>query len=582
VLRFYVHISNYSIRNINIFFITIVVYAILFGCLYNNVIAADRINKIHIETKEVFESTDKDWFFASPFLNSLHGLTKSYIIEDELLFKEGDDLFEDDFLETERNLNFIGLFTDISIELEEVSGGLFDVYVTTKDRWSLYPSIIVGANGGEYYLGGRMKDYNLFGHGIMLDVDANYVYRNDTTGYEGMIELEKKRLFRTEMNLFIQAFKTYLRTAENIKFEKPFRTNNTRTAFGISASNTSGNDYFVNKKSLLFNGARIDSTNNPELASYIDTLKFINTNEQKVQLWYAKSWLSNDKVYISALLEWQQANRNKDALGYSLFDRAFDNQSKLLVGFSSVAQTFYSIYNTNSYSNEDIAVGGWGDVVLGAIFPSNKYGEKGLFYIGVQAEKSIYSKDFYLFGQVAASSSFSNDFAKYTYQEFLALCFIRLNSNLTLATRLYEQATWNYPRMRQLLMDDIRGVRGYEMQGLAGDNRLIANIELRYFPDFRISVMQFSAVAFFDIGSVWNQRVEDAFLNSRFYSSVGIGIRGHFTKSNNPDHILRIDIPYNFATRHFGISLGVQQYFSAFSSHKFKLPAIYSSDYHYE
>jgi hypothetical protein len=56
------------------------------------------------------------------------------------------------------------------------------------------------------------------------------------------------------------------------------------------------------------------------------------------------------------------------------------------------------------------------------------------------------------------------DFAKYTYQEFLGLTFIRLTDKLVFAFRIWEQASWNYPRMRQLILDDIRGIRGYNMQ----------------------------------------------------------------------------------------------------------------------
>lgn len=212
----------------------------------------------------------------------------------------------------------------------------------------------------------------------------------------------------------------------------------------------------------------------------------------------------------------------------------------------------------------------------------SRLGEKGLFYVGAQAEKSYYSQNVYLFGQLTAASSFSSDFAKYTYQEFLGLAFIRLSNKLSLAFRVLEQASWNYPRMRQLMLDDFRGVRGYDLQEKAGDNRFVSNIELRYFPDLRISVMQFSGVLFYDIGSVWNQRVDNAFFGSRFHSSVGAGLRGHFTKSDNPDHTVRLDIPYNLTTKKFGISIGVRQYFSVISSHAFKLPAIYSSEFNAE
>jgi hypothetical protein len=42
----------------------------------------------------------------------------------------------------------------------------------------------------------------------------------------------------------------------------------------------------------------------------------------------------------------------------SIFDRAYDNQGKFLIGFSSVSQNFHTITNINSYCYEDLAVGG--------------------------------------------------------------------------------------------------------------------------------------------------------------------------------------------------------------------------------
>ena len=96
--------------------------------------ANEIINNIYIDRKKVFEETDKDWFFAAPFLNSLHSVTKEYLIKDELLFQIGDKINEDNFLETERNLIATGLFTNVKIEIDELNSGLFDIYIETKDR----------------------------------------------------------------------------------------------------------------------------------------------------------------------------------------------------------------------------------------------------------------------------------------------------------------------------------------------------------------------------------------------------------------------------------------------------------------
>ena len=246
----------------------------------------ERIRNIFIETRKVFEETDPDYFFGSSLFNSFHSTTKSYIIEDELMFRVGGGLFEDEFLETERNLRNLGLFNDIRIEIEDVLNpdgllsGLFDVYVTVKDRWSLYPQIIIGATGGEYYLGARLKEYNFLGHGFSVNIDGCYVFRSDTTGYEGRVEVEKKRLFRTDLDLYTLAMTTFRRDVLHMTLAKPFRTTRTESAFGVSGSSTVGNDYFVNRTATLL----AESRNDLETNTYLDTLKFIRSNEQRASV----------------------------------------------------------------------------------------------------------------------------------------------------------------------------------------------------------------------------------------------------------------------------------------------------------
>ena len=88
-----------------------------------------------------------EWFFGANLMNSLHVLTKSYLIEDELLFKTGDPIDEDLIDETERNLRETGLFTNVDIILEPRDDYDYDVYVITQDKWSSDPNILFGTGG---------------------------------------------------------------------------------------------------------------------------------------------------------------------------------------------------------------------------------------------------------------------------------------------------------------------------------------------------------------------------------------------------------------------------------------------------
>ncbi|HOQ49074.1 MAG TPA: hypothetical protein PLV01_04505, partial [Candidatus Kapabacteria bacterium] len=111
-----------------------------------------------------------------------------------------------------------------------------------------------------------------------------------------------------------------------------------------------------------------------------------------------------------------------------------------------------------------------------------------------------------------------------------------------------------------------------------GDNRIITNTEIRYFPDIPISVFNLSFVSFADLGTVWRQ--QSKLSKSQFLLATGAGLRLHFNKSDNPKHILRIDFAYNHHTKKFGeVIIAFEQFFSAFRNHQFKLPQIHGLEF---
>lgn len=101
-----------------------------------------RVNDIFIERLNVFDSTSKDWFFAAKLANSLHFLTRQYVIEDELLFSRGDIIDDNILLETEKNLRSMNLFSRVEITIDSLDPLNCNVYVVTKDRWSTNPSLL--------------------------------------------------------------------------------------------------------------------------------------------------------------------------------------------------------------------------------------------------------------------------------------------------------------------------------------------------------------------------------------------------------------------------------------------------------
>lgn len=528
----------------------IIISLFIFVFSFNVLISQElQIRNIYIDNKKVFEPEDKDWFFASEFLNFFHSTTRKYVIEDELLFYPNSATDEDYIYETERNLRLTELFTDVKIELDSLGYNNFDAYIITKDRWSLYPSIPFGSGGGEYVYGAKLDEFNFLGTGTYIKLEALNRSENDI-GWQGELQIRNRRLFRSPFMFDFKLTANQYKTVQKLDLYKPYLNLDTRYSYGIIGYNGFGSNFVFNADS---------------------SMNIVPFKEQNLKVFASRAWSRNDRVFANFAVELNNTERSDDNLRL-----AFENSGKFLLMFSSVSQKFYPIKNVNYYSTEDMAIGGYGSATLGKIFPIESKNGDNLYYVGGQGEISYYNNGLYLFGQLTGASGFQRSQGRYTYQEFLGHGFLRFSNSLLLAARFNQQTVWNWTAYRQLLLDNTRGLRGYDLNRLSGDNRIISNIELRYFPDIPIWLINLSGVLFADIGTVWNQ--DQKLFESQFYSSFGAGLRFHFTKSSNPSQTIRVDFAYNaFDGKFGGIVISTKQLFSVFGTHDYKIPSAFGT-----
>ncbi len=511
------------------------------------------VRDIYLNRQEVFEKDDKDWFFGAPILNALHTTTYKYVIRDELLFEPDSETDIEYILETERNLRATELFTFVSIQVDSVGYDAYDVYITTKDKWSTYPAVLFGTGGGAQNLGARLEEFNLFGTGNYISAEGLYRTENDI-GLQGEGRLGLRRFLRSNYDVNFNIISNKFRTDQNLEVLLPYRTLDAPHSYGVYGTNAFGSDFlYINQ----------------------DSSRLMDFHEKRAGGYFSKAWWRKDRIFITALVEWEDVNR-----GLPEFARAYDNSGKFLVQFSSVSRNYYIINKVDSYFIQDLPVGGYGEAVLGKTFAIGSKGES-LYYVGGRGEQSYYDGNIYLFGRLSGASSFQQNQAKYTYQDFLGLAFYKPAEWFTLAARFYQQTVWNWPALRQLVIDNENGLRGYDVNSFSGDNRIISNLEMRFFPGVNLWVFDLSAAAFYDIGTVWEQTTP--INKAQFHSSIGAGIRFHFTKSDSPKHVFRVDFAYNMDEQRFGgIIFTTQQFFSAFGDHDFKLPTIYGTEFDYE
>jgi outer membrane protein assembly factor BamA len=516
-----------------------------------------RIEKIIVNRINVFDSAKFKWEFVEKIANALHITTQEYLVIDELMFKIDDDINEDILYETERNLRNTGLFSNVDIQYKIEDDFNATVYVTTQDKWTTMPSLLVGFGGENKTYGGRFEETNLIGTGTLLSVEGLYRTENDIQ-WQGQFALQNTRLFRSDYGLYTQLFSNKYQTRQKIELSTKFRTTESKYCYGLSLYNAYGSQFLYKQIPTI------------ELENNIMPYK-----ERDMQLWFARAWKNIDRVFVTFYLDLQYADRFKDE-----FRRAFDNMGSFLVAFSSNAEDFVPLTKINNYQIEDVPVGGFGTAILGRVFPiGSNGGEDPMFYVAAMGERSFLSDDnsLYLFGQLSAGSGFSQAIGRYTYQEFQGLGFYKVYKDLLLTSRIRQQAVWNWgSAFRQLVLDNENGLRGYRLNELAGENRLITNVEFRYFPNIPFWIFNLGVNAFWDAGTVWKRSV--ALTNTQWHNAAGIGIRVYNEKVKGPNGLFRIDFVYNFDERKLAeIVFTTDQFFSAFGLHSFRLPSLFGS-----
>lgn len=530
--------------------------------LYSQYIANEEegdyfIRDIYIERDSVFMRNDKDWFFGARAANKIHTLSRRYIIEDELLFKPGEMTFEEILKETERNLRRTELFTSVKIELDSVNVGTYDAFVVTKDRWSLYPEPKFGTGGGDMTIGFGLEEFNLGGTATYVMGEILHIGENDI-GWQGNAILRQPRLFRSEIGLEADVKVDRFRTEQMYTIEKEYRTLSTPSSYGITGIYNDG---------TRFNYSEGGAFNE------------LNTTEKSLSAFYSHGWERQNRYFATFYGQIEDIRRHSPE-----YNRAFDNSAKFLAQFSSTFHKYAKIKNVTNYFEEDIESGGYGRVIVGRVLPMDRGNdsvpEKGddLYYVAGEGEQSYYNGNFYIFGGIKGASGFQNGYAKYTYEEVNFKSFYKFSDFFLLGANFRQQTVWNWARDRQLILDSETGLRGYEANGLKGDNRIVANFEARFFPGLTWWVVDFSGVLFWDIGTVWDEYVK--IHKTRWHNSVGAGLRFHFSKSASPDHTARLDFAYNFDEMNFGsVMFSSRQYFELHSKHDYRKPHVFGIEF---
>lgn len=163
------------------------------------------VGRIRIEPENIFDTADpkeNNWLFR--LANRLHVRTRPKIIYRQLLFREGEPFDRRLLEESERILRSNGYFYDARVEPGAVHDNSVDVLVRTRDVWTLRPGFSFKRKGGQNTSSLDFEETNFLGTGIAFGIARASTPDRNT-----------ENLYFTEPHLFGTWVKADIRHADN-------------------------------------------------------------------------------------------------------------------------------------------------------------------------------------------------------------------------------------------------------------------------------------------------------------------------------------------------------------------------------
>ncbi len=506
------------------------------------------IGKIHLVKHSIFDEEE-----ASSFLhkaaNGLHVLTRDRVIRREFLFETGDSYDPALIEETERNLRDLRYLSEAEIRVEFKENQTVDVYVDTRDKFSLTVGSSGGFSGGEGKLGATIGESNLLGLGLRLK--AKYVYRKENQKVR--FSFSEPRLFSSRHHLSAAVSLADNSHRYRISLSRPFYSLDTRWSWGGSA--------LLEESSLAYfdKGDTVNLMPTELSASRIFLMRA--WGDRKLQFKFgpevffeAPGFFPPDPEDVDPGFE-LEVPTDRHILGIQLrptldwFPRYIERKELDAIDYV-----------------EDIALGVSVGVGIGVSYWDMKGGHGPRFPMSVHLTGAFEPWEQHL-GTVQFAAKIRNGENRVEFWKLYS-AFHYYYSGLpfqTLAMSIaYDAGEDLVDFPVQYTLGENSGLRGYEARYFDGDRRLRINLEDRIFTPLEVFTFRLGLVAFFDAGVAWDY--SEGFDLGDLKTSAGVGIRIGSARFFQ-DSVLRFDLAFPFeeeGAESISVSLTSDQAFSLF------------------
>lgn len=480
------------------------------------------IGEIVLDKENIFDLSNPEenrWLYR--VANRIHVDTRASTIRKQLLFRSGDHYDKRIVEESARILRQNKYLYDANIQATRVADGAVDLQVTTRDVWSLKPEIWISRSGGETRTRLGLEESNLLGRGQMLSVLRD----TDVDRDENIIEFRDRHLGRSWVSLSALYSDNSDGDQSRLFVTRPFYALDTRWAAGVRLLDD-------DRRSKLYQFGEAAAEYRQE-RDYAQVFGGWSQGIRNGTAWRWTAGVVHDENRFSAS-------------PLSTLPSVVPADRKLIypfLGLEIVEDGYVTAHNRDQIERtEDFQMGlqlqatlGWADTVFNAdrnaaVFSasvSKGFGSLGstALLLSATGNGRLESGDL-----VNALASFSARL--YQRQSRKRTFFIGLSG--TAGTRLDLD--------NPVEIGGERGLRGYPLRYQAGDSKLLATIEQRYYTDwYPYRFARVGGAIFADVGRVWgsNPLGPD---NRGWAADVGFGLRLALTRLT--ERIVHLDIAF--------------------------------------
>ncbi len=471
-----------------------------------------KINFVRLDPlgSSIYDTTFHHNSWLNKTANTIHIKTRVRVLQQNLLFGEGDRVDPETMADNERLLRDQSYIEDARILIQEVSGNpdIVDVTVIVKDVWA--KAFFVEFNDVK---SGKAEiwDRNILGTGHELQNNIHWDPSHTRTfGYEAFYR--NRNIFGTFIDNRINYQDVYGLKSYGISLNRSFFTPNTQYAGGLTANHTRRARYIwfgdsssirenINSNYFDFWIGRAFQINQGSM------LNVKRTNLVLASRIYHEKYLERPKVEEQLLYE-------------------FHNKTVWLNSIGLSAQTFYRSNLIYSFGRtEDIPIGFQANLTLGREF--DEFSRR--TYSSIQfSHGDFVNNEGYLYlsasagGFLTHSGHFQQGVVKLNANYFTNLYILNQFKFRHFANLLYLRGI-NRFALERIYINDKSGLTGLSRYDIYGNQKLVLNLESDAFTPYYVYGFRFVFFGFADFAFIGPEKA--TWSNTGSYSALGLGIR---------------------------------------------------------